>query len=135
MRNLVIGLAGVLAALLLAGTAVAGTTYAGPKQWWPSEGAGSAYSSGWHYNYFFKENGLDATVTFIDNVSYSWHGTVRGTSVDDLRALVRLECQARTLLFSFGLSVGKLLCHGLTGAVARSSSRLSLLLRPSSRRG
>lgn len=80
MRNLAIGVAGVLAALLLAGTAVAGTTYAGPKQWWPNEGAGSAYSSGWHYNYFFKENGLDATVTFIDNVSYSWHGTVRGTS-------------------------------------------------------
>ncbi len=80
MRRLSIALVALVATLVVAGTALAGaTTYAGPKQWSPGEGAGSSYSSSWKYNYFFKESGYDATVTFIDNVSYSWHATVRGT--------------------------------------------------------
>jgi hypothetical protein len=82
MRRLGVGLLVVSVALALAGAAIAGTTtYAGPKQWAANEGAGSSYSPGWQGNYFFKQgSGYDATVTFIDNVSYSWHATVRNTS-------------------------------------------------------
>ena len=79
MKRLGAGLAAFAAALSLAGTAFGATTYAGPKYWSPNEGAGSSYSANWRYNYFFKQGGFDATVTFIDNVSYSWHATVRGT--------------------------------------------------------
>ena len=82
MRRLVTGLAVGVASLALAGVAYAGaTTYAGPKQWSAGSSAGSSFSSGWKYNYFFKHgSGHDATVTFIDNVTYSWHATVRNTS-------------------------------------------------------
>lgn len=82
MRKLGAGLVVAVAALALVGAALAGaTTYAGPKQWSQNEGAGSAFSSSWQYNYFFKNgSGHDATVTFIDNVTYSWHATVRNTS-------------------------------------------------------
>jgi hypothetical protein len=74
--------AALAVALVVAGVALGGpTTYAGPRQWSAGESAGSSYSSGWKYNYFFKQgSGYDTTVTFIDNVSYSWHATVRNTS-------------------------------------------------------
>jgi hypothetical protein len=82
VKRLGIGFAAVVAALALAGAALAGaTTYAGPKAWSAGASAGSSYSSAWKYNYFFKQgSGYDATVTFIDNVTYSWHATVRNTS-------------------------------------------------------
>ena len=82
VRRLGAGLAVVVSSLALAGAAYAGaTTYAGPKAWSAGASAGSAFSSGWRYNYFFKlGSGFDATVTFIDNVTYSWHATVRNTS-------------------------------------------------------
>lgn len=82
MKRLSAGLVIVVVALALAGVALAGpTTYAGPWQWSQNQGAGSSFSSGWKYNYFFKNgSGHDATVTFIDNVTYSWHATVRNTS-------------------------------------------------------
>jgi hypothetical protein len=71
-----------LVALVPAGAAVAGaTTYAGPQKWYAGQSAGSSFSSGWTYNYFFKlSSGYDSTVTFIDNVGYGWHATVRNTS-------------------------------------------------------
>ena len=82
MRRLGAGLAVVVAALVLAGMAYAGaTTYSGPRAWSAGSSAGSSYSSGWKNNYFFKQgSGYDTTVTFIDNVTYSWHATVRNTS-------------------------------------------------------
>lgn len=82
MKKLGAGLIAVVVALTLAAAALAGTTtYAGPQQWSQNQGAGSSFGSGWKYNYFFKNgSGYDATVTFIDNVSYSWHATVRNTS-------------------------------------------------------
>ena len=75
-------LAVVAASLVLAGAAHAGaTTYSGPRAWSAGSSAGSAYSSSWTYNYFFKQgSGYDTTVTFIDNATYSWHATVRNTS-------------------------------------------------------
>ncbi len=79
-RVLAVATTGLLA-LLLAATALAATTYAGPKQWWPNQGAGSSYSASWQGNYFSKQgSGYDTTVTFIDNVAYGWHATVRNTS-------------------------------------------------------
>jgi hypothetical protein len=77
-----LGLAVVAAALVLAGAAQAGpTTYAGPQPWSAGSAAASSYASGWRYNYFFKQgSGYDTTVTFIDNVTYSWHATVRNSS-------------------------------------------------------
>lgn len=82
MKRLVTALAPVLAALVLVTAALAGTsTYAGPRQWSPGESAGSSYSSSWFYNFFSKQgSGYDTTVTFIDNVTYSWHATVRNNS-------------------------------------------------------
>ena len=76
------GAAVIVAALAMAGAAFAGaTTYAGPQAWSAGSSAGSSYSSSWQGNYFFKQSsGYDSTVTFIDNVSYSWHATVRNTS-------------------------------------------------------
>ena len=82
MKRLAAILVPCAVALVLAAAALAGpTTYAGPQAWSPNNSAGSSYSSGWRYNYFFKQgSGYDTTVTFIDNVSYSWHATVRNTS-------------------------------------------------------
>jgi len=82
VKTLSAGLVVLVVALTLAGAALAGpTTYAGPRAWTAGSSAGSAYSSSWTYNYFFKNgSGYDSTVTFIDNVTYSWHATVRNTS-------------------------------------------------------
>lgn len=67
--------------LVTATTSWAGATgYAGPKIWWAGGTGSSAYSSSWWRNAFNKSGGNDGTVTFIDNVSYSWHNTVRNTS-------------------------------------------------------
>lgn len=72
----------VVVALALAGAALAARQeYAGPRAWSTGSSAGSSYSSSWKYNHFFKQgSGYDTTVTFIDNVSYSWHATVRNTA-------------------------------------------------------
>jgi hypothetical protein len=67
----------VLATSVLAAT----TTYAGPRQWQANESAGSAFRAGWHGNHFSTMgSGFDKTVTFIDNVRYAWHNTVRNRS-------------------------------------------------------
>jgi hypothetical protein len=83
MKRIAVAVAASIATLAVASAALAGpTTYAGPKTWAPGESAGSAFSASWDYNYFFKpSSGYDTTVTFIDNVSYSWHATVRNTAM------------------------------------------------------
>jgi hypothetical protein len=82
MERLATALVAALAALTLATAAFAATTtYAGPKQWYPGQGAGSSYSRSWHGNHFSTYgSGFDKTVTFIDNVNYAWHNTVRNRS-------------------------------------------------------
>ena len=82
MKNILAAIAVCLAALTVATAAFAATTtYAGPKQWYPGEGAGSSYNRWWHGNHFSTNgSGFDKVVTFIDNVSYSWHNTVRNRS-------------------------------------------------------
>jgi hypothetical protein len=73
--------AAAVVGLVLAATALGATTYAGPRQWWAGQGAGSSFSK-WTWNDFAKvSSGYDTTVTFIDNVSYSWHATVRNSSM------------------------------------------------------
>jgi hypothetical protein len=78
MRKLIL-LLGLAGALAWASTAIAVTGYAGPRYWYPGDDAGtSSFQSGWNVNDFNKpSSGYDATVTFIDNVSYGWHATVR----------------------------------------------------------
>lgn len=82
MKRLATALAPLCAALVLATTALAATTtYAGPRPWQANEGAGSAFSGGWFGNHFSTSgSGFDKTVTFIDNVRYAWHNTVRNRS-------------------------------------------------------
>ena len=74
-------LAALAASLVLTSTAAAAYAYAGPKQWAPGMGAGTGFSSGWLANNFQTYGGgTDKSVTFIDNRTYSWHNTRRGTS-------------------------------------------------------
>lgn len=86
MKRVALMLAPVIAALVLVTSAVASATayygYAGPRFWWAGESGGSTYSASWKYNAFNKErSGFDTTVTFIDNVGYAWHATIRNTSM------------------------------------------------------
>jgi hypothetical protein len=80
MRRSILAVAIGTLALVVASTALAGS-YAGPKDWVPGEGAGTSFSSTWLRNYFATYgSGYDKTVTFIDNVRYGWHNTVRNKS-------------------------------------------------------
>jgi hypothetical protein len=69
----------VAAALATAPAAIASYGYVWPAQgWWYGKDASSVYSGAWKRNWFQKMGpGYDTSVTFIDNVSYSWHNTVR----------------------------------------------------------
>lgn len=87
MKHLMLTLAAgvALVVLVMSATAFAGsTTYAVSSYWSAGQGAGTSYSPSWWRNLFYKPQGFDATVTFIDNVGYGWHATVRnsGTLTD-----------------------------------------------------
>ena len=80
MRRLAVALACATAALVFAAAALPGI-YAGPKQWTPGAGAGTPYSWSWLHNYFSTYGCCgDKAVTFIDNVRYAWHNTVRNSA-------------------------------------------------------
>jgi hypothetical protein len=82
MRRIAAVLAAATIAAVVATGALAATEYAGPQEWIAGQGAGSSYSSSWRSNDFAKRtSGWPATVTFIDNVSYGWHATVRNTQL------------------------------------------------------
>ena len=68
-------------ALALAPVALADLGYVWPSRAWSyGQDASSPYSSTWKRNWFQKSKaGYDTSVTFIDNVSYGWHNTVRNT--------------------------------------------------------
>ena len=77
MRKLALPLA-LAISLVWVGAALAAVGYGGPRYWNPGDEAGSSWQSSWTYNGFNKpSSGYDTTVTFIDNVSYGWHATVR----------------------------------------------------------
>lgn len=72
-------LAGIVASFVVASGALAATIYKGPMYWSPTGIDGSSSYSNWQSNDFSKSTSgvSDTMVTLIDNVSYSWHGTVR----------------------------------------------------------
>jgi hypothetical protein len=67
--------------LAFASSASAGAfIYQQPVYWQAGQGAGSSFSPNWVRNTFWKQSSNAwTTVTFIDNVSYSWHFTTRST--------------------------------------------------------
>jgi hypothetical protein len=76
---MVVGLVLALA-LAISADALAGSYVYGGWWWSAGQGASSTYSSTWWRNVFGKRApGFDATVTFIDNVGYGWHATVRNS--------------------------------------------------------
>jgi hypothetical protein len=80
-----LSLLGLVLSLALSASAWAGsTTYAGYQSWPAGQAASTGYSPSWYQNIFYKTSSFDTTVTFIDNVSYGWHSTVRsrGTYVE-----------------------------------------------------
>lgn len=82
MKKLAIALAPACVALALATAALGATGYAGPRYWLAGETGSSSYGASWSRNAFNKQSaGFDTTVTFIDNVGYGWHNTVRNTSM------------------------------------------------------
>jgi hypothetical protein len=78
MKRTVLALALALALVFSAGALAGSFTYAN-QYWSAGQGAGTYYSSSWFQNRFNKSApGFDTTITFIDNISYGWHSTVRG---------------------------------------------------------
>jgi len=80
----------VFVAACVAGAALATATsaFAGASAfiyghyWSAGQSASSAYSSSWYKASFNKQSGgYDTTITLIDNVSYSWHGTHRDSNL------------------------------------------------------
>ena len=66
-------------ALALCTSAWAGSvSYYSSPYWSPGQGGSSSFSSSWWRNMMTKNASFDSTITLIDNVSYSWHATVRG---------------------------------------------------------
>lgn len=80
MKRLVVAIALVAAALVIGATARAAVVPYMSSSWWSvGMGNSSAYSSSWFQNVMSKNAPFDSTITFIDNTSYSWHATRRGT--------------------------------------------------------
>jgi hypothetical protein len=80
MTRSLFGAAALALALALCAGAWAGTSdYYSSPQWSPGQGGSSSFSSGWMLNTMGKNAPFDSTITFIDNVSYSWHSTLRGS--------------------------------------------------------
>ena len=73
----------VVAAAWFAAVAFAASQQHLPAGYHPGGTASSStYSSWWRTENSHTSSSTDRTVTLIDNVSYGWHGTVRGTAAD-----------------------------------------------------
>jgi len=69
-------------ALAFSASALAGSSAYYSSPYWVAGGGGSSsFSSAWMQNIMQKAAPFDSTITFIDNVSYSWHSTLRGPGV------------------------------------------------------
>jgi hypothetical protein len=103
MRLAATAVAVIVAALVVTSVAAAGI-YAGPRQWFPGQGAGTAFSPNWHENYFATYgSGYDKAVAFIDNQSYSWHNTVRSRAgVTRALAPFLLTVKAHCVAYDYG---------------------------------
>lgn len=74
-----VAVAALALGLLFSASAWAGaTTYAGSWSWPAGQAYSTSFSPSWWGNVFYKTASFDTTLTFIDNVSYGWHSTVRG---------------------------------------------------------
>jgi hypothetical protein len=84
MKRLTSTIVLVLALAFCTNAGAAVVTYAGYQYWPAGQPASTGFSPSWYRNLFYKTSSFDTTVTFIDNVSYSWHATVRswGTYVE-----------------------------------------------------
>jgi hypothetical protein len=98
-------LVGIALSLLFPSTAHgAAQQYADLWWYWPDQGAGSSFSSGWRHNWFLKDySGYLTTVTFIDNSGYDWHVTVRNSfkttaTAWQSSAVKKAHCRSNTAL-------------------------------------
>ena len=80
MRRLTL-IAALAFALAVCASAWAGTVnYIGSWSWPAGAAYSTSFSPSWWRNTFYKTASFDTTITFIDNVTYGWHSTVRGTA-------------------------------------------------------
>jgi hypothetical protein len=77
-RSLFVVVALVVALGLSASASAESVNYYANTSWSAGQGASSSFSSGWMMNIITKSSSFDSTITFIDNVSYGWHSTLRG---------------------------------------------------------
>ena len=68
----------VVALALSASASAESVNYYSNASWSAGQGGSSTFSSSWFMNIIAKSSSFDSTITFIDNVSYSWHSTLRG---------------------------------------------------------
>ena len=68
----------VVALALSASASAESVNYYSTSSWSAGQGGSSSFSSSWFMNIIAKSSSFDSTITFIDNVSYSWHSTLRG---------------------------------------------------------
>jgi hypothetical protein len=80
MRRLALIAVVALALALPASAWAAPSTYVSGWSWTAGGGWSTSFSPSWWRNTFYKNASFDTTITFIDNVSYGWHSTVRGTA-------------------------------------------------------
>jgi hypothetical protein len=105
MKRLLVALVLVLA---FCGSAWAGsTTYAAFWSWSAGYGYGTSFSPSWWRDLFYKNANFDTTVAFIDNVSYGWHNTLRGTStIQDIHwfssAVKKAHCHSNVNASAWG---------------------------------
>lgn len=77
MKRLICAFVLTLALVFASSVLAATVTYAGYYSWPAGQAASTSYSPNWYRTIFYKTASFDTTLTFIDNVSYSWHSTVR----------------------------------------------------------
>ena len=97
----------VLALVFCSSAWAATATYAASSTWWSGQSASTSYSSGWVRNLFYKSpRYFDTTVTFIDNVSYGWHNTLRGSGILDIwwfsSAVKKAHCHSNVTASAWG---------------------------------
>ena len=82
-RRAVVAAAVAVAALWAATAAMAGASaFIYGHYWFNGQSASSSFSPSWYRASFNKpSSGYDTTITLIDNVTYSWHGTRRSSEV------------------------------------------------------
>ncbi|MDX6515436.1 MAG: hypothetical protein QOH73_1102 [Gaiellaceae bacterium] len=88
--------------------AMVGYYYAGPKSWANGQDASSSYATTHNFNDMSASSaGYDKMTTFVDNVSYSWHNTVRNTAYETIARWAsngtsrKGYCKAYTSLYAY----------------------------------